>query len=35
MKGSIAKKGLNLEEEPRKIFSDENVVQALVKLIVG
>jgi len=33
--GSIAKKGLNLEEELRKIFSDENVVQALVKLIVG
>ena len=33
--GSIAKKGLNLEQELRKIFSDENVVQALVKLIVG
>ncbi|NVM23401.1 MAG: hypothetical protein HWN68_16650 [Desulfobacterales bacterium] len=33
--GSIAKKGLNLEEELRKIFDDENVVQALVKLIVG
>jgi len=33
--GSIAKKGLNLEEELRKIFSDDNVVQALVKLIVG
>lgn len=33
--GSIAKKGLNLEEELRKIFGDENVVQALVKLIVG
>ena len=32
---SIAKKGLNLEEELRKIFSDENVVQALVKLTVG
>lgn len=33
--GSIAKKGLNLDQELRKIFSDENVVQALVKLIVG
>ena len=32
---SIAKKGLNLEEELRRMFGDENVVQALVKLIVG
>lgn len=31
----IAKKGLNLELELRSIFNDENVVQALVKLIVG
>ncbi|OQC18254.1 MAG: hypothetical protein BWX72_00138 [Firmicutes bacterium ADurb.Bin080] len=32
---SIAKKGLNLEEQLRKIFIDENVVQALVKLTIG
>jgi hypothetical protein len=32
---SISKKGLVLEEELRKIFSDENIVQALIKLIVG
>ena len=32
---SIAKKGLNLEDELRKLFDDDNVVRAVVKLIVG
>ena len=31
----IAKKGLNLEEELRKIFNDDNVVEALIKLNLG
>jgi hypothetical protein len=33
--GSIAKKGLKLEEELKKIFTDDNVVEALVKLTIG